>query len=189
MSNISNLPLTMGGFTFNGYHSSVYGVRKTPESQVLMPQKRRTLLDIPGRSSAIIQEDGGYNTKTITVTCSYVKQEGVTLERGVRLIAGWLSVVGELVFDNEPEMRYTAFLNSAPPTTMMLEYATFDLEFTINHPFAYELMQDEVFTVANGGKFTIKAGGTIKTPPVITLKNLGTQPITNILIAVTHIKQ
>ncbi len=60
MAQVVNLPPHYGGFTFKGIHSSVYGVRETPGTRVLSPVKRRSLIEIPGRSSAVIQEDGGY---------------------------------------------------------------------------------------------------------------------------------
>jgi len=162
-----------GGFTFKGIHSSTYGVRETPTDRVLSPLKRRTLLSIPGRSTSVIQEDGGYEAREESITCSYVAQEGVSLQRQVRLIAGWLDGVGELTFDYEPEMHYNAFLSSAPPTVKMLQYATFDLTFTINHPFAYETASQVDYTVEDGELFTIKTDGTVSTPVLLRIKNNG----------------
>lgn len=173
----------LGGFTFKGIHSSTFGVRETPGDRVLSPLKRRSLIEIPGRSTAVIQEDGGYNSRVESILCSYARQPGVSLQRQVRLIAGWLDGVGELSFDYEPEMHYNAFLSSAPPTVKMLDYATFDLEFTINHPFAYEKAQQEVFKVNSGEPMTVITSGTVKTPVRIIIKNTGTKTIQNLVIA------
>lgn len=172
----------LGGFTFKGIHSSVFGVRETPGDRVLSPLKRRSLIEIPGRSSAVIQEDGGYNSRIETISCSYGAQPGISLQRQVRLIAGWLDGVGELTYDYEPEMHYNAFLSSAPPTVKMLEYATFDLEFTINHPFAYETAQQEVFNIVSGDSIRVITDGTVKTPIRLTIKNTGDQPIHNLVL-------
>lgn len=172
----------LGGFTFKGIHSSVFGVRETPGDRVLSPLKRRNLIEIPGRSSAVIQEDGGYNSRVESISCSYAAQPGISLQRQVRLIAGWLDGVGELTYDYEPEMHYNAFLSSAPPTVKMLEYATFDLEFTINHPFAYETAQQEVFSIKSGDSIRISTDGTVKTPIRLIIKNTGTQPIHNLVL-------
>lgn len=176
-----------GGFTFKGIHSSTYGVYETPESRVLMPQKRRTLIEIPGRSESFIQEDGGYNSRVESITCSYapMHNDTVGLQRQVRLIAGWLSGVGELTFDYEPEMHYNAFLSSAPPTVkqMAMQYATFELEFTCNHPFAYESAQELRFLgVPSGQKFTINTEGTVATPIRLVLTNSGNTAIHNLTI-------
>lgn len=174
-----------GGFTFKGVHSSTYGVYETPESRVLLPLKRRTLIEIPGRSESFIQEDGGYNSRVESISCSYSPRAGENLQRQVRLIAGWLSGVGELTFDYEPEMHYNAFLSSAPPTVkqMAMQYATFDLEFTINHPFAYETAQQLHFEdVASGAPITLTTDGTIATPVRLVIKNTGDTPIHNLII-------
>ena len=174
-----------GGFTFKGVHSSTYGVYETPDSQVLLPQKRRTLIDIPGRSESFIQEDGGYNSRTESISCSYSPRAGENLQRQVRLIAGWLSGVGELTFDYEPEMHYNAFLSSAPPTVkqMAMQYATFELEFTINHPFAYETAQQLQFTKVNSGEpINFVTDGTISTPIRLIIKNTGDNTIHNLII-------
>ena len=109
-----------GGFTFKGVHSSTYGVYETPESRVLLPQKRRTLIDIPGRSEAFIQEDGGYNSRVESITCSYIPREGENLQRQVRFLAGWTYGVGKLTFYFAAVMSYNVFLNSAPASLNLL---------------------------------------------------------------------
>jgi len=189
MSSVVNLPPNYGGFTFKGIHSSTYGVRETPGTRVLSPLKRRSLIEIPGRSTAVVQEDGGYNSRVESISCSYVAQEGVSLQRQVRLIAGWLDGIGELTYDYEPEMHYNAYLSSAPPTVKMLEAASFELEFTINHPFAYETAQHLIFNVQNGQPFILETDGTVKTPVRLVIRNTGTQTINNLIITnsfITH---
>ena len=180
-----------GGFTFKGVHSSTFGVYETPESRVLLPQKRRTLIEIPGRSESFIQEDGGYNSRIESISCSYIPREGENLQRQVRLIAGWLSGVGELTFDYEPEMHYNAFLSSAPPTVkqMAMQYATFTLEFTINHPFAYETAQQLKFSDAKSGTpITVQTDGTVSTPIRLIIKNTGDKTIHNLIITQHYIE-
>jgi len=182
-----NLPSTIGGFTFNGIHSSVYGVRQTPGSRVLTPKKRRAFITIPGRSEAIIQEDGGYEPRVEHITCTYVLREGESLQRQVRRIAGWLDGVGELTYDYEPEMHYTAFLSNSPPTVKQLEVAQFDLEFTCNSPFAFEGAQEITNNISPEGVITIPVDGTVKTPVRLMIKNVGVKPITRLTIVRTSI--
>ena len=170
----------LGGFTFKGVHSSVYGVRETPSSQVLSPLKRRSLIEIPGRSNSFIQEDGGYESRKESILCSYAKQEGVDLQRQVRLIAGWLDGVGELTFDYEPTMHYNAYLSSPPPTVKMLEFAQFTLDFTITHPFAYETAVQQKQSISNNETVEVVTNGTVETPVRIIIKNLTNKTITSI---------
>lgn len=180
----------LGGFTFKGVHSSTYGVFETPESRVLLPQKRRTLIEIPGRSEAFIQEDGSYEPRVESISCSYIPKEGENLQRQVRLIAGWLSGIGELTYDYEPEMHYKAFLSSAPPTVkdIAMEYATFDLEFTCNHAFAYESAKQEHVTVKAGTPFVIPAEGTVSTPVRIVIENVGTKAVRNLIVSAIFVE-
>lgn len=181
--------LLLGGFTFKGVHSSVYDVYENPESSVLLPQKRRTLIEIPGRSESFVQEDGGYDNRIETISCSYIAKPGQNLLRQVRLIAGWLSGIGELTFDYEPEMHYNAFLSSAPPTVKQLamQYATFELEFTINHPFAYETAQQQLMDVNSGEAFSVITDGTISTPIRLIIKNTGSETIRNLVVTAKYI--
>lgn len=178
-----------GGFSFRGIHSKEFGVFETPETRVLMPIKRRNLINIPGRNTAFVQEDGGWNSRVESIICSYVKQPDINLQRQVREIAGWLQGVGELTFDYEPEMHYNAFLSNAPPTVKHLEYAQFTLEFTINHPFAYETAKNVAFTVTDQQPIELEVDGTIETPCRIIIRNNGTEPITNLTIARRYIQE
>ena len=172
----------LGGFTFKGTHSSVYGVRETPSSRVLSPRKRRSLIEIPGRSNSFIQEDGGYESRNESIMCSYARQEGVDLQLQVRLIAGWLDGVGELTFDYEPTMHYNAYLSSPPPTVKMLEFAQFTLDFTITHPFAYETAVQQQQFIGTNKTVQLITDGTTKTPFRLIIKNVTNQKITSIKI-------
>ncbi len=176
----------LGGFTFKGIHSSVYGVRETPSNIVLSPLKRRTIVPIPGRSRAIIQQDGGYEPRTQSMVCSYAKQYGVDIREQVRKIAGWLDGIGELTFDYEPTLHYNAYISTPPSVVTMLEFSQFQVEFTINHPFAYETATEENYVIDAFdplNKIIIMAGGTVKTPVRITIKNNSeTETITGLKI-------
>lgn len=181
----------LGGFTFKGVHSSVYGVRETPGNRVLSPQKRRTLITIPGRSDPFIEEDGGYEPREESITCSYTPQRGYSLKEQARRIAAWLDGVGELTFDYDPMVHYRAYLNSAPPAVFMLEqFAQFSLTFTIVHPFAYETARQQKVIAGAESATTysktvrIDVGGTINTPVRFIIKNLTDKRIKRLKI--TH---
>ena len=172
----------LGGFTFKGVHSSVYGVRETPSSRVLSPRKRRSLIEIPGRSTSFVQEDGGYESRRESILCSYGRQEGVDLQLQVRRIAKWLNGIGELTFDYEPTMHYNAYLDSAPPTVKMLEFAQFSLDFVIIHPFAFETAIQQKQFINNGETVQVITDGTVETPVKIIIKNVTNKTITSIKI-------
>ena len=81
-------------------------------------------------------------------------------------------------------MHYNAFLSSAPPTVkqMAMQYATFDLEFTINHPFAYETAEQLRFEIDSGDTITLETQGTISTPIRMVITNTGSAPIHNLIV-------
>ena len=177
--------IMLGGFTFKGIHSSVYGVRQTPSSRVLSPLKRRSILQIPGRSRGFIQEDGGYEPRVETILCTYARQNGVDLYEQVRQIAGWLDGVGQLTYDHEPTLHYNAYLSSSAPTVKMLEFAQFELEFTMAHPFAYEtaIQQTELIGGSTPSNvITVETDGTIKTPVRFIITNNTDREITELKI-------
>ncbi len=181
-----------GGFTFKGIHSSTFGVFETPQERVLSPKKRRTLITIPGRSTAFIQEDGGYDVRNESIVCSFAQETlpDVNLQRQVRLIAGWLSGEGELTYDYEPEMHYHAFLADAPPTIKDLQFAQFTLNFTCNHGFAYETAISKAQSaVTNNTKIKVEASGTIETPIRMIIKNTGSTTVNNLAITRRFIKE
>lgn len=182
----------LGGFTFKGIHSSVYGVRETPSNMVLSPLKRRTIIPIPGKSRAIIQQDGGYEPRTQSMVCSYATQYGVDIHEQVRLIAGWLDGIGELTFDYEPTLHYNAFINTPPSVVKMLQFAQFEVAFTFNHPFAYETALEENYIIDAFdplNQIELSVGGTVKTPVRITIKNNSeTETITGIKVVHRYIE-
>lgn len=182
----------IGGFSFKGIHSSVYGIRETPQSAVLSPLKRRNIITIPGRSGGIVQEDGGYDPRVESILCTYAAEDGVDIYQQIRDIAGWLNGIGELTFDREPTLHYNAYLSSPPPTVTMLEFSQFTLEFTYVHPFAYEtaqLQSESVGGVAPDNQVSIQADGTISTPVKLIITNNTDKVITEVKIYHKYIEE
>ena len=181
----------IGGFTFKGIHSSTYNVRETPSSRILSPRKRRELIEIPGRSTPFVQEDGGYEPRIESVVCTYAAQENVDIHTQVRKIAGWLDGIGQLSFDYEPTLYYNAYVSSAPSLITMLQFAQFQVEFTIISPFAFETpTQTEVYLyhAAPGNKIVIDREGTASTPVKFIIKNNTDFTMTKLIIYNKYIK-
>lgn len=194
----------IGGFTFKGIHSSTYNVRETPSSRILSPRKRRELIEIPGRSTPFIQEDGGYEPRVESIICSYARQkkevidpsgnstwEDVDIYEQVRKIAGWLVGIGQLSFDYEPNLYYNAYVSTAPSLITMLEFAQFQVEFTIVSPFAFETptqRTDYLYHAAPGNKITINREGTVNTPVKFIITNNTNFTLTKLMIYNKYIK-
>jgi len=174
--------MTSSGFSFRGIHSGTYGVFCQPLSRVLIPERRRSPIVIPGRSGVYRQEDGGHDVRRESITCSFVKPPGVTVAHFTRQIAGWLSEEGELTFDSEPGKYYRAYLAGAPPLEKHLLYGQFELAFEMNPPYAYELPQS--INTSGAGQITVsvKTDGTARTPVRIVIRNNGPTTIRNLVL-------
>ena len=172
------------GFTFRGIHSSEYNIICDPSSRQLIPERRRSLLIIPGRSGSYKQEDGAYNDKAETFTCYYTKKPDRDISLQAREIAAWLAEDGVLCFDNEPDKFYDAYFSGALPLTKHLKYGEFELAFTYSPPFAYTEQQSLVQVIEKESDvITIPVAGTAPTPCRIIIRNDGDTTIENLRIA------
>jgi phage-related protein len=116
----------------------------------------------------------------------------VNLHYQVRRIAEWLDGTGELSFDFEPNMNYNAYVSSPPPLTKLLDGAIFEVEFTMNHPFAYENMsqvKNVVSSDAPGNNMDVTVSGTTNTPVKLIIKNNTDRTLTKLKITHKHVKQ
>lgn len=171
------------GFTFCGKHSSQYGIICDPTTRLLLPEKRRTMIDIPGRSGAYMQSDGTYLIREESFHCYFTKPEDKSLADAVRDIAAWLAVDGTLIFDNEPDKKYTAYYTGTVPSIRHLKYGEFDLTFTYNPPFAYTDMKQKIQVIhSSADGVEIPVEGTAPTPCRIIIQNNGNTTIQNIRV-------
>jgi len=171
------------GFTFNSGHSESYGIVVDPTSRIILPEKRRILTDIPGRSGYHVQSDGTYLARQESFHCYYVKPDNMSLADSARRIALWLSGEGRLEFDNEPGKYYDAFVVGAPPQQRHLKYGEFNVTFCYSPPFAYTEKQEQTATItSNSGFILLPVNGTADTPCRIIIKNMGNRVIQNIRV-------
>ena len=175
------------GFTFNGIHSSQFNIYCDPSSRILLPEKRRTQTTVPGRSGVYVQEDGAYNSRSESFTCTYTRKPGTDIAHQARDISLWLSKNGVLRFDSEPDKCYDAFFTGALPLTRHLMYGEFSLTFTYSPPFAYTEQQAIQRTLTEAEEtVTIDSDATAPTPCRIIIDNTGTTTIQNLRIGYQH---
>ena len=166
------------GFTFNDRHSSEFGITYKADSRVLLPEKRRSGIMVPGRSGAYYQYDGAYNAREETFTCYFQPQQGKTTAITTRNIAGWLSGRGRIIFDDEPDKYYIAVLAGAPPLDRHLKFGEFELTFLYNPPFAFSIAEQIMSLTLGTNRIQYK--GTEATPARIIITNNGTGAIQTI---------
>lgn len=171
------------GFTFRGVHSSEFGIICDPQSRQLIPERRRNLLVVPGRSGSVRQDDGTYEDRTEQFTCYYIPGPGENVSLKAREIAAWLAEDGILSFDNEPEKMYDAFFTGSPTLAKHLKYGEFKLTFTYSPPFAYTAQQSLTQNItSNNDTMQILVDGTAPTPCRIIIRNVGNTTINTLHI-------
>ena len=172
------------GFTFRGRHSSEFNIICDPSSRELIPERRRTLITIPGRSGSYVQDDNTYNDRSESFTCYYTKRDDSDISLQAREIAAWLAEDGVLCFDNEPDKFYDAYFSGSLPLTKHLKYGEFDLQFTYSPPFAYTAQQQHVQVITSeDDAVNISVEGTAPTPCRLIIRNNGDTTIENLRIA------
>lgn len=171
------------GFKFRNVSSKLYGIVCDPTTRMLLPEKRRTIVDIPGRSGVYMQTDGTYLVRSETFHCYFIKPENKTLAEAARDIAAWLSQDGRIEFDNEPNKYYDAYFTGAVPSTRHLHYGEFDLTFAYSPPFAYTETQQIIATVrSEADSVIVPVNGTADTPCRIIIVNNGSTTLNNIRV-------
>ena len=95
------------GFTFNGVHSSTYGLTGSP-SIPLLPERRRSTIEIPGRDGTFDFQNDSYAPRIIMVQCLAKAATASELRTALAGAAVWLSGSGYLVFDHAPTRRWQA---------------------------------------------------------------------------------
>lgn len=146
------------GFTFNGQHSSTFGVAIKSKNRQLLPAVNDRYIEIPGRHGGF-HFPGELQDRIIELECAFIGTSRQDLREKARQIAAWLHTVERAVlsFDDEPDKYYLAKVDNAIDPSQMFVLATFNLNFRCE-PFAYgpEVQADFVndqATVINPGTF------------------------------------
>lgn len=158
------------GFSFRGVVASTVGISMATPSRSIKPSLRGWEYTIPGRSGTIeyTPDDDIYNKITITVPIIYTASDVASLNTVRRNIGSFLSGVGELIFDDEPDKYYTARLVESPTPEEIINIGKATLVFECQ-PFAedIDLSEQESGSVNLPHTETVTVSGTADTPCVI----------------------
>lgn len=159
----------MKWISFKGKSSLEFGmiVEKTPS--VPIPVKSLARINVPGKSSALIIDDGRYDDFEIAVTLN---------SRGTRAsdeIGAWLQGKGDLVLSDEASFKYVACVIKNPSVIRreLPNAESFDsvsVRF-LCEPFKYESVPD-VYTLRYSPT-VIMGEGTVDSEPVIVVYGTG----------------
>lgn len=101
------------GMTFNGVHSSTLGNLKCSPRIPLLPERRGSTVEAPGRDGAYDFNADSYAMRSIAVDCMITTADRATLRAQLAQIALWLSGSGYLIFDHDTTKRWQAKAYSA----------------------------------------------------------------------------
>lgn len=175
----------MIGFTFNGRHSSEFGIYFKSIDRTVIPEKRKKEFEILGRSGTLELPSNEYNKRFITGLIGVMQTEDFKdLRNQTRELARWLSGTGLLIFDDEPEKAYEATIYSAVGIEQLevLPRGNIEIEFECQ-PFAVSVDTNRKLVQNAGNKeITIINKGNVQTCGTFVIKNTGSQIIKTIRI-------
>lgn len=175
----------MSGFRFNGIHSNDFDIIVKSDDRTVLPSKRVTKYEIPGRDGIYESDAITYENRIITVTITFNGDDYTAnaLRERVRTIAKWLSKKGQLIFDDEPDKAYQAQVTDGISISQLTVWGECDISFDCQ-PFAesinYITTLKEITAQKDDVDLTVQ--GTQDTPCIIILKNTGTTNISGIKI-------
>lgn len=162
----------MLSFIFNGKDSYLdYGLYISKRPVIPSPKKRVEYIDILGKHSRLIYDEGTFEDITITLECSIKSRENLIGK--IDEIKAWLLSVGEanLIFSFMPDKCYKAQVVNAIDFKQVYRYTSkFPIIFNCR-PFKY-LVQNNILTINESSTF-ITNPGTIESEPIITVYGTG----------------
>lgn len=170
----------MSGFSFRGVHSSKFGIYTQDTDRIILPPRREERIVIPGRSGYYDGVAGNiYDERTETIHCAFKCPSGRSVPEICREIAYWLSGIGRLTYDKEPDKYYMACISGGPPMAQHLKYGEFDLTWSYNLPFAFGPVITAPLVM---GPNHLAYRGTVPAPCLIVLRNLSDTDVQTVTI-------
>lgn len=167
----------MLGFSFAGEHSSNYGLVMKSRKRPILPKRRIVREELPNRHGSIDFEVDTFEDRIIEVDCSFVENSIQNIRQKARQLAGWLNKTGDLIFDDEPNIKYIGKISNQIDLTTTARVGRFTLIF-LCEPFAYGVSQNAIqFTTST---FNIENKGTWESfPTLIITANSSQVSLTN----------
>lgn len=166
----------MTDFTYKGVSARSMGVRIKSIKRPLLANIRQQYEDISGQHGSYSFGDGTLEDIIVEVECWIAANNRVDLRYKVRQVSAWLysKERQRLTFSDETDVFYLARIaNQIDPETLT-RHDKFTLQFRCN-PFSYTVQEqvDRQIISNSPHRFAIQTDGTAPTPPIISVKNIG----------------
>ena len=132
--NINNAP----GVSFDGVHSSTYGIYLGKSPFLLLPELNNYFETIPGREG-VLDYGSNYQQREIVLSCMVLAVSEQDLKEKSRAIAAWLDPakgLKRLIFDTEPDKFYLARVTRGVQVEQIAKQGRFEVTFTAPDPYA-----------------------------------------------------
>jgi len=163
----------MIGFTFNNVHTSFFDglIVKTLSKQIIAAKNKQEI-SVVDKDGLYIFE-GAYENKKISYKCSLVDVDISSRTSKLRDITKWLSSIGELVLDYDPDIIYEVVKITNDVTVAINQiYDTFNIEFTVKPIQKSEVTSQKEWMNPSGTIAIINAGN-YKSLPVLEITGTG----------------
>lgn len=164
-------PANAPGFSYDGRHSSEYGIYLLRSKFRVMPETRDRYETISWRHGEL---DFGFDFAglAIQLECLVTATSEANLRQRIRSIAEWIDPsYGErrLIFDTEPDKFYLARFAGSADVEIVARQGRVTLPFRASDPFAYAV-QDDVFVYTAPGSYQFHRKGTAISYPKIEIE-------------------
>ncbi|GHU56588.1 hypothetical protein AGMMS49975_20180 [Clostridia bacterium] len=148
------------GFTYNGEHSSAYGIVTRSLDLPFVAESKTAILDVPDRDGSYVftnpSGDVHYKESTIQLECKILARNITSLNQKLAIIADWLArnPQGRLTLESVPDVYWEARLFTGLHFTPLYNgiSATFVISFAV-FPFSFG-MELETQTIQPGGTYS-----------------------------------
>lgn len=172
-----------GWFYFNGEPSYKYGVVAEQLPNITRPARRVETVTVPGADGIYHIDQEAYEPIVKTAQCSIMN--GYQIEN----ISTWLLGAGRVIFANEPQFYYNAFISNAIDFAQVYRKIKtkpfrFPVVFTCQ-PIKHNVNEiDDSLSITTSGK-TFRGKGNVSAKPIITVYGSGTIGLTVNSTAIT----
>jgi len=179
----------MLGFTLDGKHSSELGLVLTARTdRPMLPRSRDTTVTLPGRHGELHRRTLMQARQfTLELEWATAGNRAVTAQRLRDLSNLLLDKYGEprdveLEFDDDPGKKYSVQYSGRIRLDRMAMGASLRLQLVAFNPWAYSDEKVASMDVEEEGSMEVETLGTVVTPTVIRIVNIGSKSITGIKI-------
>lgn len=172
------------GCKFKGQHCNELGLIMRSVNRPLLPFVRDEYIEIPQRAGSHLFTDKP-SDRMIELEFGFIEESLQDVRLKVREVARWLysTEMERLYFDDEPDKYYLAKVaNQIDFSQHVMVAGSFNVVFRC---FPYALSEDRVqqdVIQTNSETYTVKPIGNVRTPPLLTVQNTGSNVINGFII-------